>query len=78
MNKATEYIVNHSVSRDQWESVTECSEKGVPLWEFEYAGPVYSEKADTDLELEALELLIKSTNYKIEALNKRAIRKTQD
>ena len=81
LNKATEYIVNHSVSRDQWESVTECTEKGVPLWQFEYAGPVYGEDpedGETDLELEALRLLIKSTNQKIEALNERAIRKTEE
>ena len=77
MNKK-KYIVNHSINRELWSSVTECNEKGVPLWEFEYAGPVYGEEADTDLKLEALRLLIKSTNQKIETLNKRAIRKTAE
>ena len=75
LNRATEYIVNHSVSRDQWESVTECTEKGVPLWQFEYAGPVYGEDSDdeTDLELEAVRLLIESVNEKIEARNKQLV-----
>ena len=55
--------------------MTECTEKGVPLWQFEYAGPVYGEDSDdeTDLELEAVRLLIESVNEKIEARNKQLV-----
>ena len=82
LNKATEYVVSHSINRELWSSVTECSKTGVPLWLFEYAGPVYGgedpEDDELDLKLETLRLLIKSTNQKIEALNERAIRKTEE
>ena len=81
LNRATEYIVNHSVSRDQWESVTECDKNGVPLWVLGLSEEVQDPEVEVykaDLELEALHLLIKSTNQKIEAYNMRAIRKTEE
>ncbi len=38
------YIVSHSINRELWSSVTECSKTGVPLWLFEYNGPMYGEE----------------------------------
>lgn len=78
LNRATEYIVNHSVSCDQWESVTECDKNGVPLWEFECAGPVDGEDPESEPTLETLLLLIEATNKAITAYNERAIRKTEE
>ena len=81
LNKATGYIVSHTVDRDQWKAVTECNKHGVPLWEFEYAGPVLGEDpedGETDYEIEALRLLINLTNKEIAAYNKRTTRKTEE
>ena len=80
LKKAAEYIVSHSEARGEWSAVTECNEKGVPMWLFDYAGPVYGEDpedGETDLELEALRLLVEATNKKITTYNKRTTRKTE-
>ena len=67
------YAINHVINRELWASVTECNEDGKPLWLVAKEETDLPD-ADTDLELEALRLLIKSTNYKIQELNKRTMR----